>query len=207
MSWQNAWSGLKRAFSNVNRTIPAVFEQQAAARGHNPLFFVKRQGAYQPISWQEAHADVQALSAFLLSQEVIVGDRILIQHQEQPFRGSFISLPGGFREADDPLDDAKRELLEESGYASERWVHYLSWSPPASKLIWKNHFYIAHDCKKIQEMIPDPGEKITLVFIDFDTFLLMADNPTWRHRDLVPTLLRARYEPDKRRALEEALFG
>ncbi len=137
----------------------------------------------------------------------LVGDRILIQHQEQPFRGSFISLPGGFREADDPLDDAKRELLEESGYASERWVHYLSWSPPASKLIWKNHFYIAHDCKKIQEMIPDPGEKITLVFIDFDTFLLMADNPTWRHRDLVPTLLRARYEPDKRRALEEALFG
>ena len=136
----------------------------------------------------------------------IVGDTILIQYQEQPFRGAFISFPGGFCEAEDPLDDAKREMLEESGYASDRWTHYLSWSPPASKLIWKNHFYIAHDCRKIQEMTPDPGEKITLSFITFDEFLLLAEDLNWRHRDLIPTMLRARYEHGKNRELRGALF-
>ncbi len=61
-----------------------MFEQQAAALGRKPLFFVKRQGAYQPISWQQAHEDVQALGIFLLSQEVNAGDRILILSENRP---------------------------------------------------------------------------------------------------------------------------
>lgn len=137
----------------------------------------------------------------------IVGEHVLIQHQEQPFRGLFTSLPGGFCEADHPLDDATRELLEETGHTSDQWHHYFSWSPPASKLIWKNHFYVARDCVKVQEITPDPGEKISLAFISFDEFLLLSDDPVWRHRDLIPIMLRARYGEEKREELRKELFG
>ncbi|MBI4253138.1 NUDIX domain-containing protein [Candidatus Uhrbacteria bacterium] len=137
----------------------------------------------------------------------IVGDKILIQHQEQPFRGAFLSLPGGFREDEDPLHDGMRELLEETGHISDEWRHYFTWSPTASKLMWKNHFYIASRCRKIQEMTLDPGEKISLDLISYDDFIALADNPAWRHRDLVPTLLRARYVPEKYRELRNRLFG
>lgn len=137
----------------------------------------------------------------------IIGEHVLIQHQEQPFRGAFLSLPGGFREEEDPLEDAKRELLEETGYRSDEWHHYLTWSPPASKLMWKNHFYIARNCRKAQEMTLDAGEKISLDVVSVDDFIALADNPEWRHRDLVPTLLRARYIPEKYNELKNALFG
>lgn len=137
----------------------------------------------------------------------IVGDQILIQHQEQPFRGLFISLPGGFCETNDSLEDAKRELLEETGYTSNQWRLYFSWSPPASKLIWKNHFYVARDCVKVQEIMPDRGEKISLAFISFDEFLLLVDDPLWRHRDLIPTMLCARYVPEKYHEFKQLLFG
>lgn len=53
----------------------------------------------------------------------LVGKNILIQEQEQPDKpGPFLSLPGGrCDESEKPLEAAKRELLEETGYASDDW--------------------------------------------------------------------------------------
>ncbi len=59
-------------------TIPAMFARQAASRQRKTLFLVKRGGAYQRVAWQEAAADVRALSAFLLGQRVSPGDRVVI---------------------------------------------------------------------------------------------------------------------------------
>lgn len=137
----------------------------------------------------------------------IVGNSILIQHQEQPLRGAFISLPGGVCESDNPEEDARRELLEETGYAGKTWIPLMTWSTPDSKMVWSNHYYIAKECTKIQEVAPDPGEKISLDIVSFDAFLALADDPTWRHQDLVPTMLRARYERAKYAELHRVLFG
>lgn len=137
----------------------------------------------------------------------VVGNRILIQHQEQPLCGAFISLPGGVCESDDPGKDASRELLEETGYTGETWIPLMTWSAPGSKMIWVDHYYIARNCEKIQEMALDSGEKISLDTISFDDFLALADDPTWRHQDLVPTMLRARYERAKYAEFHRVLFG
>lgn len=68
----------------MDETIPALFVRQASTLGDRPLFFVKRSGAYHPISWQEASDDVIALSIFLLHHQVKLGDRVLILSENRP---------------------------------------------------------------------------------------------------------------------------
>ena len=65
-------------------TIPELFHRQAAIFGARTLFLVKRDGAFQPISWQQAAEDVQALATWLLRQEIRVGDRVLILSENRP---------------------------------------------------------------------------------------------------------------------------
>jgi len=60
------------------QTIPALFFEQAARYGRNPLFWTRRQGRYEPSSWEEAAKLVQSLGAYLLSIPVNPGDRIAI---------------------------------------------------------------------------------------------------------------------------------
>lgn len=138
----------------------------------------------------------------------IVGDKILVQHQEQPFRGAFISLPGGSREEENPLVDAQRELLDETGYASDTWEMAMTVSPgDGKKLVWRNYVYVAKHCSQVMEARPEPGEKIRVELICFDDFLALTDDPLWRHLDLVSMMLRARYIPEKYNELKNALFG
>jgi ADP-ribose pyrophosphatase len=47
----------------------------------------------------------------------VVGDKIVIETQEQPHRSPFTCIPGGrCDENENPMDGAKRELLEETGH-------------------------------------------------------------------------------------------
>jgi long-chain acyl-CoA synthetase len=68
----------------LNDTIPDVFDRQAAALKQRPLFLVKRHGAYQPVTWEQAADDVLAFGLFLLSQQVTQGDRILLLCENRP---------------------------------------------------------------------------------------------------------------------------
>ena len=87
-----AGHGASRATCRVMvETIPALFTLQATASGRRPLFFARRaserpggRAGYVPITWQDAHAQVEALSAFLLDQQVDPGDRILILSENRP---------------------------------------------------------------------------------------------------------------------------
>lgn len=65
-------------------TIPALFTRQAERLARRPLFFVKRQGRYQSITWQEAAADVQALASWLLGQGVAPGERVVLLSENRP---------------------------------------------------------------------------------------------------------------------------
>ncbi len=137
----------------------------------------------------------------------VVGGMIMIQHQEQPAREPFISFPGGgVEQGADRLVEAQREFLEETGYASDD-VTLFKIFRPSQLIVWNSCFFIAKDCKRVSEPTPEPGEKITLEFISFDDLLALADNPLFRHKDLEATLVRARYNDEKRRELHTLLYG
>ncbi len=68
----------------MTETIPALFDRQARTLGRRTLFLVKREGSYQPITWQQAQERVLALSAFLLHYQVNPGDRVVILSENRP---------------------------------------------------------------------------------------------------------------------------
>ncbi len=138
----------------------------------------------------------------------IVGSQILIQTQEQPQRAKpFNSLPGGRCDGDeDPLEAAKRELLEETGYASDDWTLWKQQNP-VSKIEWTVYTYIARNCVQRQKPKLDAGEKITNHLIDFEEFLMLSEDPSFYEKELVGPLLRARHDPKARSEFQQLLFG
>lgn len=138
----------------------------------------------------------------------IVGDKILIQMQKQPdVVKAFPSLPGGRRdEGETPLKAAKRELLEETGYASNEWKLWRK-QEPYSKLIWTVYTFIASNCRKIQKTKGDSGEKTKPKLITFNEFLELSDNPDFYEKELVGVLHRARYDKKFQKEFYKLLFG
>lgn len=136
----------------------------------------------------------------------VVGDKILIQEQEQPGSAPFLSLPGGrVDKNEDSLAAVKREFLEETGYVSENWELWDT-VDPYGKMEWTIYSFIARDCRRQQEMHLDIGEKITLKFVSFDEFLALADNPNFYEPQLVPKLLQMRLDPAKLETFRKKLF-
>lgn len=137
----------------------------------------------------------------------VVGNKILIQTQKQPDRAkSFSSLAGGRCDwGEDPFKAAKRELLEETGYASKDWVLWKEQNP-VSKIEWTIYTYIARNCYKKQPPKPDSGERIKNRLITFEEFLMLSEDPYFYEKELAGKLLRARFEPKLKKELFNLLF-
>ena len=138
----------------------------------------------------------------------IVGDKILLQTEEQPDRPApFLGFPGGrCDESDDALTEAKRELLEETGYVSNDWQLWFTHAP-SGKILWNVFVFVARNCTLKQEPHLDAGERISTELISFEDFLLLSDSPKFRDRELISILLRARLDPAKREQIRRDLFG
>lgn len=128
----------------------------------------------------------------------VVDGKILIQEEEQPGMEPFFSLPGGrcdsYEEA--MLDAAKRELIEETGYASDDWELWKE-DNPATKITWTIGTFIARNCRKVQESHLDAGEKISSRLITLDEFLALAEHPKFRDVFLMPDLLLMKLHPER----------
>lgn len=137
----------------------------------------------------------------------IVGDKIIINNEEQPGRAPFKALPGGKGEDGyTPLEDAKRELLEETGYESNDWIEWFTSDIlQQGKIEWDNHFFIARNCRKMSEQNLEPGERIEVALASFDEFLEFRKNPKARNKDLFPILEKAVNNKDEKKKLKELL--
>jgi long-chain acyl-CoA synthetase len=64
--------------------LAAMFFDWAAQKGERPFLWVKRDGAYRPISWRAASADVRALARGLRALGVGRGDRVALVAENRP---------------------------------------------------------------------------------------------------------------------------
>lgn len=75
-----------------------------------------------------------------------------------------IECPAGmFEPGEEPLEAAKRELLEETGYTSEKWLYLGATLESTSKLTNTMHLFLARDCVKVGEQHLDQYERINLI--------------------------------------------
>jgi ADP-ribose pyrophosphatase len=133
--------------------------------------------------------------------------KILIADQEQPVKGSFLSLLGGRQEPDEtPLEGAKRELKEESGLVSDHWEPLFE-TQPYNKVDWTISTFIARDCKQTTIQNTDAGEKITVLELDFDEFINTVLSDRFCGHELVEKILRMKLDPKKMEAFKKKLLG
>lgn len=120
------------------------------------------------------------------------GDDILYAEQEQPGKKPFISLFGGrAEEGEEPLETAKRELQEETGFTSDDW-QLLFTKVIGGKIDWTLYYYVARNCVKTAETHLDPGEKITVKSTSLEGFLKdIVPNPAFCETELRERLYSA----------------
>ena len=116
--------------------------------------------------------------------------KVMIGEQEQPNRPPYLSLFGGsIEDSEDPLESAKRELLEETGCIADSWELVEVTQFPWRKLDWESHLFVAKNCRKIQDQQLDSGEKITIREVGFDEFIKLGakeirwSKPSWLYED------------------------
>ena len=72
-----------------------------------------------------------------------------------------LEVPGGLCDpGEDPLESAKRELLEETGYTSNDWTSLGSCSPNPAIQNNRCHFFLALNCVQTRDLILDPTEEL-----------------------------------------------
>jgi len=102
--------------------------------------------------------------------------RVLLERQfRYPHRRVFIELPAGKLEPGEPhLDTAKRELLEETGYAAEEWTRLgvlhtaIAYTDEAIEL------YLARKIREAGAAQLDAGEFIETLLLPFDEAVAMV---------------------------------
>ncbi len=137
----------------------------------------------------------------------VTNNMIIINNEEQPNRGQFISLPAGIADGDGSmLVNAQRELVEETGYTSEEWNEwFISDILGSSKIEWNNHFFIAKNCTKTSLPKLDPGEKIETNLFSFEEFLELRNNTKFRNKDFIPILEKAASSEEEKQKLKDLL--
>ena len=134
-------------------------------------------------------------------------NNILLAHQQQPNHQDFISLPGGKQDpGETPLETAKRELQEETGYTAKEWTLFKKYRP-YNKIDWEVFVYIAKHAKKTHDQNLDPGEKIKVSLASFDTFTrVVTSDSTFHGHEIIEDILRMQLEPKKLVEFKNQLF-
>lgn len=96
-------------------------------------------------------------------------DVVLIEQYRQGIEEITLEIPGGMIDADENHEDAaKRELLEETGYSSNKIVYLGKSRPnPAIQNNWMHH-YLALDCEKTGETDFDEHESVITKLVRLD---------------------------------------
>ncbi|MCU0821314.1 MAG: NUDIX hydrolase [Spirochaetes bacterium] len=98
------------------------------------------------------------------------------------------TVAGMIEHSEDPLEAAKRELHEETGYRESRMIFLKKTA--VNPAIINNHiyFYLATGCKKVSEQKLDPAEDIEILLYSEDEVKKMIKDGTINHSIVIAAL-------------------
>lgn len=100
---------------------------------------------------------------------ITADNKIILAKQFRPGPEKVLmELPGGGSGDDTPIEAAKRELLEETGYTGD--FQYVATPCECAYSTIKRHAFVATNCKKVQEQNLDDSEFIEIVEMTLPEF-------------------------------------
>jgi ADP-ribose pyrophosphatase len=125
--------------------------------------------------------------AFTKNNEVV-----LVKQYRHGICDALLEFPGGVVEdGEDPLDGAKRELLEETGYSASRLIQVGQIYPNPALQTNTLHCFLALDAEKVGEQNLDAGEDIEVHLVPLDELVEMAKQGEFRHALMTAVLFFA----------------
>jgi len=95
------------------------------------------------------------------------GQVMVLEGYKHGLRTSSWQVMGGYLEqGEDPLDAAKRELLEETGYSSDDWEKLGSFVVDANRRVGTGHFYLARNARVEAQPYHDDLEGFSIRWVD-----------------------------------------
>lgn len=119
------------------------------------------------------------------------GEIILVEQYRFGIEEPTLEIPGGMvDDGEQPLEAARRELLEETGYRSDSWTKLGRAS--ANPAIMNNftHMYLAEKCVFEGGDNPDEHERIHVHRLPLEEFLDLAGNGTVHHSIVLAAVAR-----------------
>lgn len=103
---------------------------------------------------------------------------ILKKEYRHCYEQNLIEIPAGVLEdGESPVETAKRELEEETGYRSDKWTYLGTTVESSAKLTNYMHIYLADDCEKVSNQNLDYGEDIDVIEVGMDKAIeMIMDN-------------------------------
>lgn len=97
---------------------------------------------------------------------------VLVEQFRYGIQKPTLEIPGGMvDDGESPLESARRELLEETGFGSDEWSSLGNVSSNPAILDNYAHIYLAENCRREQPQNLDEHERIKVHTIPFDDFL------------------------------------
>ena len=107
---------------------------------------------------------------------------ILTEQYRHGIKAAEIGLPAGFLDEADPspIACAKRELLEETGYASDDWMGLGGFVVDPNRSPACYHYFLAWNCRRVAERELEPAEQDSVLhLVPLDE---LCDWHNWREK-------------------------
>jgi 8-oxo-dGTP pyrophosphatase MutT (NUDIX family) len=117
---------------------------------------------------------------------------VLVRQYRHGFGGASLELPAGVIEPSEaPIDAARRELLEESGFEAAAIEPLLSTAPEPSRSSTRAHFFFASGARPVAAQQLDHSEDMVVVLVPVSELLELIDHGHIVHAAHIAAILLA----------------